>query len=86
MERKIILYSAQLCGDCQNLKAFMDANGVAYELRDIREQPEHAEELEQHTGKQGVPFLVIDGEWIRGYEPGQPFTDSFARKTLGLAS
>jgi glutaredoxin-like protein NrdH len=86
MSREIILYSAQLCGDCQLLKAFMDANGVQYELRDIREQPEHAEDLEQRTGKQGVPFLVIDGEWVRGYDPGQPFTEAFARKTLGLAS
>jgi glutaredoxin len=85
MGQEIILYSATMCGDCQNLKAFMDANGVEYELRDIREQPEHAEELEARTGKQGVPYLVIDGEWIRGYEPGQPFSEAFARKTLGLA-
>jgi len=86
MGKEIILYSAQLCGDCQNLKAFMDANGVAYELRDIREQPEYAKELEQRTGKQGVPYLLIDGEWICGYDPGKPFTDTFAKKTLGLAN
>lgn len=85
MSQEIVLYSAEMCGDCQLLKAFMDANGIAYELRDIRKQPEHAEELEQRTGKQGVPFLVIDGEWVRGYEPGQPFSEEFARKTLGLA-
>ncbi len=86
MGREIILYSAQMCGDCQNLKAFMDANGVDYELRDVREQPQYADELEAKTGKQGVPFLVIDGEWIRGYDPGLPFSDEFARKTLGLAN
>jgi len=85
MSHEIILYSAKMCGDCQHLKAFMDANDVAYELRDIREQPEYAEELEARTGKQGVPYLVIDGEWVRGYEPGQPFSEAFARKTLGLA-
>ena len=37
------------------------------------------------TGKEGVPYLVIDGEWIRGYEPGKPFSEAFARETLGLA-
>ena len=86
MSREVILYSAKLCGDCQLLKAFMDANEVAYELRDIRERPEYAEELAQHTGKEGVPFLVIDGEWIRGYEPGKPFSEAFAREMLGLAN
>ena len=45
MNREVILYSAKLCGDCQLLKSFMDANGVVYELRDIREQPEYLEEL-----------------------------------------
>ena len=36
-------------------------------------------ELEQKTGKQGVPYLVIDGRWVRGYEPGKPFSEDFAR-------
>lgn len=85
MSREVILYTAPLCGDCQHLKAFMDANGIDYKSRDIRERPEFAEELEQHTGKQGVPYLVIDGEWVRGYDPGKPFTEAFARETLGLA-
>ena len=79
MPRSIILYSAQLCGDCQNLKAFMDAEGIEHEVRDIRESLEHGERLEAKTGKLGVPYLVIDGEWIRGYQPGEPFSEDFAR-------
>lgn len=84
MSKHIILYSAKLCGDCQQLKAFMDANGIDYELRDIGERPEYARELEQKTGKLGVPYLVIDGEWIRGYEVGKPFSEEFARGLFGL--
>jgi len=80
----IILYSAALCGDCQQLKAFMDAHGIEYELRDIRENPEYARELERKTGKLGVPYLVIDGEWIRGYEVGKPFSEEFARSLFGM--
>ena len=79
MPDSIILYAAEMCGDCQHLKRYMDANGIAYELRDIRKQPEYAEELESKTGKKGVPYLIIDGEWKRGYEPGQPFSEAFAR-------
>ncbi|MCC6488194.1 MAG: glutaredoxin family protein [Candidatus Hydrogenedentes bacterium] len=84
MAKHIIMYSAKLCGDCQLLKAFMDANGVTYETRDIRENPEFGAELEAKTGKLGVPYLIIDGEWKRGYEVGQPFSESFARELLGL--
>lgn len=84
MAAEIIVYAAELCGDCQQLKAFMDAQGIAYELRDIRKQPHYAAELEAKTGKQGVPYLVIDGEWVRGYQPGQPFSEAFARGLFGL--
>lgn len=83
--QNIIVYSAKLCGDCQHLKAFMDANNITYENRDIREEPHYGEELEQKTGKLGVPYLVINGEWKRGYEPGQPFSEAFAKSLFGMA-
>ena len=82
--REIILYSADFCGDCQLLRAWMDKQGIAYQLRDIRKHPDYAAELEEKTGKQGVPYLIVDGEWKRGYEPGKPFSDIFARSLLGL--
>ena len=84
MSKQIIIYAARLCRDCQQLKAFMDAHGIAYEQRDIKENPAYAEELEAKTGKQGVPYLIIDGKWIRGYEVGKPFSEAFARRLLGL--
>lgn len=84
MANKIIMYSAKLCSDCQALKAFMDAQGIAYETRDIKENPEYAKELEEKTGKLGVPYLVIDGEWVRGYQVGQTFSEAYARQILGL--
>lgn len=83
MNREIVLYSAQLCGDCQKLKEFMDARGIDYELRDIRKNPDFAEEVQTATGKLGVPYLVINGEWIRGYMIGQPFSEEFAESLFG---
>lgn len=84
MSQEILLYSATMCGDCQHLKAFMDAQGIKYTLRDIRENLEYGEELEKQTGKLGVPYLNIDGEWIRGYDVGKPFSEEFARNLFGL--
>jgi glutaredoxin len=85
MKSNVILYSGKLCGDCQLLKAFMEAHGVAYENRDIQEQSGYSEELATKTAKLGVPYLVIDGEWVCGYQPGQQFSEDFARQLLGLA-
>ena len=82
---EIIVYSAHLCGDCQHLKAFMEHRGIAYENRDIRDRPEFGVELEAKTGKLGVPYLVIDGEWFRGYEPGKPFSEAFAKTLFGIS-
>lgn len=84
MAKDIVMYSAEICGDCQLLKRFMDEHGVDYTVRDIKKDPENARVLEEKTGKLGVPYLVIDGEWVRGYVPGQPFSDDFARELLGL--
>lgn len=74
-----------MCGDCIKLKDFMDVHSIPYELRDIKADPSHARELEAHTGKLGVPYLIVDGEWVRGYEPRVPFSDDFARRILKLA-
>lgn len=84
MPKKIIVYSAKLCGDCQNLKRFLDENGIAYETRDIHQDPGCAKELELHTGKLGVPYVRIDNEWKRGYDSGKPFSDEFARGLFGM--
>lgn len=79
MPRNILLYTAEMCSDCQKLKDFMDREGIDYELRDVRKHSEHAQELQANTGKEGVPYLVIDGQWIRGYPKGEPFSEDFAR-------
>lgn len=84
MPEEIILYGADFCKDCRNLRAWMDAQGIPYEVRDIRKHSEYARELEEQTGKQGIPYLILDGEWVRGYEPGKPFSEAFARSLFGL--
>mgnify|MGYP006299429071 CR=1 FL=1 len=86
MMHHIVFYTAPLCGDCQKLKAFMDAHGLEYEVRDIKADPAHAQELEANTGKLGVPYLIINGEWKRGYVPHEPFSQDFARELFGLPS
>lgn len=81
--KEIIVYSSPLCGDCQKLKAFLEQHQISYENRDIREE-EHANTLQEKTGILGVPYLVLDGEWIIGYEKGVGFTEEWAKKVFKI--
>ncbi len=80
MNDRVLLYTAPRCSDCDKLKSYMDRHAIPYELRDIKANPDFAAELSERTGKQGVPYLVVDGRWVRGYEPGQPYSDAFAAR------
>ena len=81
---RIVVYGAELCGDCQLLKTWLNLAGIEYENRDIQKNPEFKADLEAKTGKLGVPYLIINGEWKRGYEPGVPFSEAFARELFGV--
>jgi glutaredoxin len=78
----LIVYSAEWCGDCQKLKSFLENEKIDYENRDIIKDKKWGEELEQKTGKLGVPYLLINDEWIIGYEAGVGFNEEWARKVL----
>jgi glutaredoxin-like protein NrdH len=78
----LIVYSADWCGDCQLLKAFLQEHQIPYENRDIRKEPQWGEELEAKTGKLGVPYLKIGDEWIIGYEAGVGYNEAYAKTVL----
>lgn len=78
----LIVYSAAWCHDCQALKAYLTTAGITYENRDIKENPAWGRELEEQTGKLGVPYFRVGDEWIIGYEPGVGFTEAYAQRVL----
>ena len=44
------------CTTCQKAKKWLDANGVSYELRDIKEQNPSYDELKKWYGMSGLPL------------------------------
>lgn len=84
MNKHIVLYSAVMCSDCTKLKKFMEDRNLEFELRDIKENPDYAEEVRVNTGNLAIPYLVIDGEWVRGYELDKPFSEEFAESLFDL--
>lgn len=44
------------CTTCQKAKKWLDANGVSYDLRDIKEQNPSYDELKKWYGMSGLPL------------------------------
>lgn len=47
------------CSTCQKAKAFLDAKGISYELRDIKLDNPTAEELRQWHAMSGLPLKKL---------------------------
>lgn len=65
---KPIIYSANWCGFCHAAKQYFDRLGVAYEVRDIEEKQEYAQEAVSKSGQMGIPVIDIDGDVIVGFD------------------
>ncbi len=61
------VYSTDWCGDCRTLKRFLAAEGIAYTEINIEHDQAAEQELIERTGKRGIPYMVVEGDWIRGY-------------------
>jgi len=69
----ITLYSALWCGDCREAKRFLCLHNIPFNEVDIECTPGAAEEVIRRTGKRAIPQLVINGEWVQSYRPGEGF-------------
>jgi glutaredoxin len=71
--RRLEVYSTAWCPDCRRLERWLADNGVPHEKVDIDRVEGAAEELEEATGKRGVPYLKLEGaRWVRGYHKELP--------------
>jgi glutaredoxin len=83
-EMKLVLYTAAWCRDCREAKRFLEKHGIAYTEVDIEVTPGASEEVFRHVGKRAIPQLVIDGEWVQPYRPGEGFLYDEMCERLGL--
>lgn len=84
-DMEVILYTSSWCRDCRQAKQFLDSNGIDYLEIDIETTPGAAGEVFRRVGKHAIPQLVIDGEWVQPYRPGQGFLYEEMRERLGLS-
>ena len=67
-DHTLAVYSATWCPDCQRLDRWMKEHQVPHEDVNIDGVDGAADKLEAETGKQAIPFILVDGRtWVRGY-------------------
>lgn len=64
---KVELYTTSWCPWCKKAKAFFRTRGIAFTEYDIEKDKEAARRKTQIDRQQGVPFAVINGKGIHGY-------------------
>ncbi|WP_077047383.1 glutaredoxin family protein [Pseudomonas sp. KK4] len=65
---KVVLYATEWCGYCKQTRRFLDQKGIPYQAFDIEKDAE-ARKAYQALGGAGIPFIVVNGTLIRGYDP-----------------
>ena len=62
------VYSSRTCPDCVRLDKWMQMHRVPHRKVYIDDDAGAADKLENETGKQAVPFILVDQRtWVRGY-------------------
>ena len=67
----VVVYTTSWCGWCRKTLAWLDERGVEYENRDIERSDTWRDELVDKTGSVSIPVVEIDGQIVRGYDPGR---------------
>ena len=85
VEKKVVLYGADWCGDCVRSKRFLRDNNIEFDELNILAQPELTEQVIQlniaagHGPKRRIPVILV-GDTILS----EPSNDELA-SALGIA-
>lgn len=65
---KTVVYTSPACGNCHQLKDFLNENKVKFEEVDLSKNQEMIDDLIKKTGQMTVPVTEINGELILGFD------------------
>ncbi len=66
-DKKVILYSQPTCPPCHTAKNWLTNEGIPFEVRDIRENPDYIDELVK-LGSSATPTFVIGDDVYMGFD------------------
>ena len=67
---KVELYTTAWCVYCRKAREFFRSRGIAFIEYDIEKDENAARRKTQLTDRRGVPFVVINGKRIHGFDQG----------------
>lgn len=62
----VTVYTRTTCGPCRTLKHWLKTKNVAYDEKNVDEDPRFVDELLKLTNFQMVPVVVVNGENVIG--------------------
>ena len=76
---EVKVFSAQWCGFCKMVKAYLDDKNIQYTVIDIDEEPDAAMWLREKTGQAGVPVTMFGNkDLVIGFD--RPGIDGYLRE------
>ena len=67
----ITLYTSACGAPCDQARQLLIQRGVPFNSKDLQASEEARNEVQKLTGKLNVPVLMVGGDKIEGFEPGQ---------------
>ena len=64
-EIEVVVYTTPFCVPCEQLKRYLEANGVTFTVRDLM-MDESAQDRIDDAGIRSTPILEVDGELYCG--------------------
>tara|TARA_B100000676_G_scaffold313305_1_gene393223 strand:- start:6429 stop:6671 length:243 start_codon:yes stop_codon:yes gene_type:complete len=64
-EREVIVYTTPFCVPCEQLKRYLNTQGVSFAIRDLM-LDEDAQDKIDDAGIRSTPILEVDGELFAG--------------------
>jgi glutaredoxin len=77
---QVELFVTSWCPYCEKAKAFLRAHNISFNAYDIERDSAAARRKAQLTGQKGVPFALINGTSVQGFNEGM------YRQLLGINS
>lgn len=65
--KNVLVYTSNTCGYCHEVKKYLDEIGVSFEEKNVSTDMEARKEL-MSKGFMGVPVVVIDEEYVQGFD------------------
>ena len=82
---ELLVYSADWCRDCREVKRFLDKHDIAYTEINIENTPGAVDALLANVGKRAIPQFVLNGKWVQPYKPGRGFLYTEMAELFGVS-